>query len=341
MHFGMTGWIHINSEQTGYTRYIEKTKNDKEEWPPRFWKFNLETTGNPKVEVAFTDSRRFGRVRLVDCPGAEIRKFSPLKENGPDPVVDRDIFTEEYLKQKMQKRHVPIKALLLDQAMISGIGNWVGDEIMFQARLHPEQYSDEFSDDDISKLYKAIVYVCDTAVENLGDSDKFPSDWLFNHRWGKGKKDAATTLPTGEKISFITVGGRTSCIVPSVQKKRGKASTETTKEELDSLADETESKYFGGEKTPKKRSRGKDTGTGKGAKVAPEPAVKATKRRPIKMEEEDEEPVATTTKRVKTKKEETAPPSTGGTNQRGSKPSVEDTPEPGRRRSGRLSAQTT
>lgn len=333
MHFGMTGWIHISSEQTGYTRYIEKTKNDKEEWPPRFWKFNLETTGDPKVEVAFTDSRRFGRVRLVDCPGAEIRQFSPLKENGPDPVVDRGIFTEEYLKQKMRKRHVPIKALLLDQAMISGIGNWVGDEIMFQARLHPEQYSDDFSDSDISKLYKAIVYVCDTAVENLGDSDKFPADWLFNHRWGKGKKDAATTLPTGEKITFITVGGRTSCIVPSLQKKTGKASTETMKEELDALADETESKYFDGEKTPKKRSKGKET------KETPEPVAKATKRKPIKMEEKDEEPAATKTKKAKTKKEEAEPSSAVGTQKRGSKSGIEVAPELGRRRSGRLSAQ--
>jgi len=55
----------------------------------------------------------------------------------------------------------------------------------------------------------------------LGDSSKFPDEWLFKHRWGKGKKDASTTLPNGAKITFLTVGGRTSCIVPSVQKKSG------------------------------------------------------------------------------------------------------------------------
>lgn len=55
----------------------------------------------------------------------------------------------------------------------------------------------------------------------MGDSSKFPEDWLFKHRWGKGKKDAPTTLPNGDKITHITVGGRTSCIVPSVQKKTG------------------------------------------------------------------------------------------------------------------------
>ncbi|KAI0968274.1 formamidopyrimidine-DNA glycosylase [Xylaria arbuscula] len=223
MHFGMTGWVHIRGVQTVYNRYAEKMSSaDRDAWPPKYWKFHLETDDNPAVGVAFTDPRRFGRIRLVDCPGAEIRSNSPLVENGPDPVVDREVFTEDYLRQKMKGRHVPIKALLLDQAMISGVGNWVGDEIMYQASLHPEQYSDDFSDAEIAKLYKAICYVCDTAVEKLGDSDQFPEDWLFNHRWGKGKKDAATTLPNGEKIIFVKVGGRTSCVVPSRQKKTGR-----------------------------------------------------------------------------------------------------------------------
>ncbi|TGJ78678.1 hypothetical protein E0Z10_g10082 [Xylaria hypoxylon] len=235
MHLGMTGWIHIRGKQTAYSRYAEKINSaDKEVWPPKFWKFHLETDSDPKVAVAFTDARRFGRIRLVDCPGAEIRLNSPLVENGPDPVVDRKIFTEEYLSKKMKKRHVPIKALLLDQAMISGIGNWVGDEIMYQAELHPEQYSDDFSDSEIAKLYKAICYVCDLAVEKLGDSDQFPEDWLFNHRWGKGKKDAAKTLPNGEKIIFVTVGGRTSCVVPSRQKKTGLVAAGIKEEEPES-----------------------------------------------------------------------------------------------------------
>jgi formamidopyrimidine-DNA glycosylase len=86
----------------------------------------LETEEKPKVEAAFTDARRFARIRLVDCAGEDIRKTTPLKENGPDPVIDKNILTEEWLVQKMGSKHVPVKALLLDQANISGIGNWVG-----------------------------------------------------------------------------------------------------------------------------------------------------------------------------------------------------------------------
>lgn len=66
-----------------------------------------------------------------------------------------------------------------------------------------------------------MLHICQTAVDLLADASKFPDDWLFKHRWGKGKKDAPTTLPNGAKITFLTVGGRTSCVVPSVQKKTG------------------------------------------------------------------------------------------------------------------------
>lgn len=95
------------------------------------------------------------------------------------------------------------------------------DEILYNARLHPEQYSDTFNSEQIQKLHESIMYVCQTAVDLLADSTKFPDDWLFKHRWGKGKKDAPTKLPNGEAITFLTVGGRTSCVVPSVQKKTG------------------------------------------------------------------------------------------------------------------------
>ncbi|RDL37090.1 putative formamidopyrimidine-DNA glycosylase [Venustampulla echinocandica] len=218
-HFGMTGWFHIRGEKT--VHYRQKEADGEQEWPPKYWKFSMETAGDPKVEAAFTDSRRLGRVRLVDCPGKDIRKTTPLKENGPDPVIDKDIFTEEWLEKKLKSKRVPIKALLLDQANISGIGNWVGDEILYNAKIHPEQYSNTFSSAQIKQLHKSIRYVCQTSVDLLGDSEKFPDDWLFNHRWGKGKKNAVTTMPNGAKITHLTVGGRTSCVVPSVQKKTG------------------------------------------------------------------------------------------------------------------------
>jgi len=215
LHLGMTGWIRFSNDDT--SAYY-RPKKEETDWPPRFSKFVLDLKGEPKCEVAFVDPRRLGRCRLIDAEADEMRKVSPLKENGPDPVIDKDIFTVEWLTQLLRRKKVPVKALLLDQANISGIGNWVADETMYQAKLHPEQYSNTFNDEQIKRLHDAIVYVCGTAVDALAESDKFPKDWLMKYRWDKGKKTGGK-LPNGAKITFLTVGGRTSAVVPSVQKK--------------------------------------------------------------------------------------------------------------------------
>ncbi|PWY95048.1 hypothetical protein BO94DRAFT_542321 [Aspergillus sclerotioniger CBS 115572] len=229
MHFGMAGWLKIRNANTYYYR---TDKPEDKEWPPKYWKFLLETDGDPKTEAAFVDFRRLGRIRLVDCPADEIRKYSPLKENGPDPVADKDIVTKEWLAKKLRSKKVPVKPLLLDQANISGIGNWMGDEILYHAKIHPEQYSNTLDDDQIKELHSALHYVCSTSVDLLADSEKFPANWLFKHRWSKGKKNASFVLPNGEKITFLTVGGRTSAVVPSVQKKTGPVAKEIKNDDV-------------------------------------------------------------------------------------------------------------
>lgn len=59
MHLGMTGWIHIQNDRTAYTNYYKKMNPEElEAWPPKFWKFQLETEGKTPVRIAFTDPRR-------------------------------------------------------------------------------------------------------------------------------------------------------------------------------------------------------------------------------------------------------------------------------------------
>lgn len=86
----------------------------------------METVEEPKCEAAFVDFRRFGRVRLIDCPAEDIRRVSPLKANGPDPVIDRELVTEEWLTTSLSKKKLQVKTFLLGQENISGVGNWVG-----------------------------------------------------------------------------------------------------------------------------------------------------------------------------------------------------------------------
>jgi len=225
MHLGMTGWIKFSNEETFYY----KAKNEEmdkiaekgaAEWPPRFWKFIMKMEGKPDCQAAFVDARRLARIRLVDVPAEEMRNTTPLKENGPDPVIDKEVLTLEWLTEKLRKKKVPVKAWMLDQANISGVGNWVADEVLYNARIHPEQYSNTLNDAQYKQLHNSLMYVCDLACSTLADSEQFPADWLFKYRWGKGKKDQ-NVLPNGEKIIHLKVGGRTSAIVPTVQKKTG------------------------------------------------------------------------------------------------------------------------
>lgn len=107
------------------------------------------------------------------------------------------------------------------------------DEILYHARIHPEQYSNTLTDAQLKQLHTSILHICSTAVDLLADSSRFPEEWLFKHRWGKGKKDQKKELPNGEKIVHITVGGRTSAVVPSVQKKTGPVAGDIKSEDIE------------------------------------------------------------------------------------------------------------
>ncbi|KAI2487513.1 Formamidopyrimidine-DNA glycosylase [Pyrenophora tritici-repentis] len=307
-HFGMAGWLEIKNEETGYYR---SAKPEKTEWPPKFWKFVLQMEEEPENEVAFVDARRLARIRLVDAAAEDMRKTTPLKENGPDPILDKSILTVEWLGKKLRSKKVPVKALLLDQANISGIGNWVGDEVMYQAKLHPEQYSNTFSDEQIKTLHEAIMYVCDTAVAANGDSDLFPEHWLMKHRWGKGKKEASK-LPNGEKITFLKVGGRTSAIVPSVQKKtaavagdvsekpkpkRGRKNTkgEVKVETEDAVVDELPARPKRQSKKVKEETD--EEGGDEAEKVKPVKKQSTAKATKAKVKKQDQNEVTTETRR--------------------------------------------
>lgn len=203
------------------------------------------------------------------------------------------------------------------------------DEILYQAKIHPEQYSNTFSDEQIRQLHDAMMEVCNTAVDTLAESDKFPKEWLMLHRWSKGKKTVAQ-LPNGEKITFLKVGGRTSAVVPSIQKKTGAVAGDIA-EDADGVEDLQE------DVKPKKSNKRKakvveDEEDEK--KVGPKVPTSANIKRGRKKAEGEETKVVEqegkpTDKRQKTVKEKAVI----GTPRNGSK--TEDTN--GRRRSGRLS----
>ncbi|KAL0950635.1 hypothetical protein HGRIS_007424 [Hohenbuehelia grisea] len=233
LHFGMTGMLHVKGEKP--THYREAPKKISEDWPPRFMKFilHLSEKGSDDIvtEVAFVDARRLGRIRLCASPMDE----PPISELGFDPILSMP--SVEDFQPLVTKRTCPVKALLLDQSFSAGVGNWVADEVLYHARVHPEQRCNTLSTEQLVAIHTQISEVCRQAVAVNADDSKFPENWLFKYRWGKGKKTHDLKLPSGAPatIKWITVGGRTSAYVAELQvippKSTGKATRQKSKVE--------------------------------------------------------------------------------------------------------------
>jgi formamidopyrimidine-DNA glycosylase len=87
---------------------------------------------------------------------------------GPDALTRR--FTLNYFSGEMQKRHRMIKPLILDQAIVAGLGNIYADEALWEAEVHPERLSDSLNGAELGKLFRAIKHVLTVGVKNRGTS---------------------------------------------------------------------------------------------------------------------------------------------------------------------------
>ncbi len=206
-HLGMAGWIRELDAPTIRLREHGNAPLDDSSGRPRFLKLML--TAEDGHRIAFTDQRRLARLWLGDDPKADSR----IKALGFDCFDELPSAKE--IHAILQKRKAPIKAVLLDQGVFAGVGNWIADETLWHARIAPKRTADTLKPKEVERLREAIEMVMRVAVDCGADSAKYPSNWLFTSRWG-GKK--GRTEIDGKKIVREAVGGRTTAWVPSVQK---------------------------------------------------------------------------------------------------------------------------
>lgn len=203
--------------------------------------------------------------------------------------------TLEELSVPLNKRKAPIKAVLLDQnGPLCGIGNWLVDEMLFQAAIHPAQRSNTLTATQLLTLHTQIKTIVNTAVAVNAEHKLFPATWLFHYRWGKGRRQhpRTFTLPDGREatVTHQTVGGRTSAIVDIVQQLQGEAASDG--EEGASAVDDEEGEEELEAETPKKRYRKQEDITPGSSNIKP----KAKRATPAKR--------ASTSRKKSNKKEE-------------------------------------
>lgn len=165
-----------------------------------------------KRALVFADPRLFGRVRLERSPYPP-RWWSSL----PSPVHTRKFSVKRLEVILAKRRRAPLKPLLLLQQFFPGIGNWMADEILWKAGLHPLTRVGTLSFPEVAALHAAIRKVAREAIRVIGrDWSDPPRSWLFLHRW----KDGGRCPRCRNFLIRRSVGGRTTCWCPRCQKAK-------------------------------------------------------------------------------------------------------------------------
>jgi formamidopyrimidine-DNA glycosylase len=204
VHFGMTGGFHAPDGEGA--RLVSAGRRGPSGWPPRFTKLLLGLDDGRAL--ALTDARRLGRLRLRHDPRAE----PPVSLLGFDALDD--LPSPARFAALLRARRAPVKAVLLDQTFAAGVGNWVADELLYQAGVDPRRPADHLSDAEARRVRRAMRHVLVTAVRAGADSDRFPRTWLFHRRWDR----SPGLTVRGERLRWATVGGRTTAWAPAVQR---------------------------------------------------------------------------------------------------------------------------
>jgi len=171
-------------------------------------------------ELRYNDVRKFGTMHVFKKGSALNHK--PLNILGPDPFEERYTFDYVYERLKRAKRN--IKAALLDQSLIAGLGNIYVDEVLFNAKIHPEKRANELTKKQI-KLIKQISYeVLKQAVKQGGTTIRSYVDGqgeigMFQQQLFVYGREGEPCMVCEAEIIKLRVAGRGTHICPACQAK--------------------------------------------------------------------------------------------------------------------------
>ena len=176
-------------------------------------------TFTDRTQLRYKDVRKFGTMHLF-AKGEELSSL-PLSQLGPEPLSDD--FSKQYMIDNLQKTSRNIKAVLLDQKLVVGVGNIYVDESLFRAKIHPQRIASSLTEEEIerivsevkSTLAEAITQggsTIRTYINSQGQIGMFQQQLLVYGRNGEPCKEC------GSKIEKLKVAGRGTHVCPSCQK---------------------------------------------------------------------------------------------------------------------------
>jgi len=168
----------------------------------------------------FNDQRKFGWVKLF--ASLEVPEIDFMKKVGPEPLED-SFKSAEFIERIRRRSNTTVKAAILDQTVLAGVGNIYADESLWGATIHPATRVRDITDQQLAKLLTEIKYVMNLSIEKGGSTDR-------NYVNADGKKGSyidfarvfrKNGLPCGRCgtiISKIRVAGRGTHVCQSCQK---------------------------------------------------------------------------------------------------------------------------
>ena len=215
IHLKMTGQLVF----VGETRFGAGHPNDSlvNELPDKSTRVTLSFEDGSKL--FFNDQRKFGWMKLL--PTIEIPNISFMQKVGPEPLSS-DFMPNDFIQRLARRPKTNIKAALLDQSVVAGIGNIYADESLWGAKIHPKRLVSSLTEDEMKVLYTEMRAVMNLAVEKGGSSNHT----YVNAEGKKGsymdfarvfRREGLACPRCGTTIEKLRVAGRGTHICPFCQ----------------------------------------------------------------------------------------------------------------------------
>jgi len=234
MHLDNSQALLFHLKMTGQMILVSKVKSGKSKVENRFsgghptksmegklpdTSTRVTFTFNNGGKLFFNDQRKFGWIKLV--PTSDINLDKLISRLGPEPLSKN--FVLKSFEASLAKRKAPIKAVLLDQSTLAGLGNIYVDEALHLAKVHPQAIAGELSKPQLARLYAAIKSVLKVSVDHGGTSFSnyvnalgAKGDYLQHAR--AFRREGQPCPECGTEIIKIRVAGRGTHICPKCQK---------------------------------------------------------------------------------------------------------------------------
>ncbi len=216
IHLKMTGQLVFRGEKTFGAGHPSKSLVG--DLPDKSTRVVLDFKDGSKL--FFNDQRKFGWMRLL--PTIEVPQIDFMQKVGPEPLED-DFTVNLFIERLMRRKNSPIKAVLLDQTVLAGVGNIYADESLWGAKIHPSSSVFKVPKAKLVSLYNALRDVLLLSIEKGGSTDR-------NYVSAEGKKGSYLSFANvfrkqgqpcprcGTSIEKIRVAGRGTHICPHCQK---------------------------------------------------------------------------------------------------------------------------